>query len=295
MAHREPAPRRLFRHGPLPLVILAPAISALIVYRTRRTRSNALKLLRAAATALGAAGVTLLTQLLALAVITPRLPIAPGPTEGRVAGSSSRLLRAVAFGDSVAAGTGCPSHEQAKAGSLGRGLADASGCEVEWHSVGHSGVTARQMCHPKQMARLRAVAAREGGVDAVSVSVGVNHILDGHSPTRFAAELREMLRAVRAVVGARCVVVVSGLPPMRRFPKVVSAGGPLPLLPWFMGTYVDALSAATARVCGEAEFRAGVHFLDIDFFNSMRLEGGKEAARHLTPTMPCVASLHSCT
>ena len=35
-------------------------------------------------------------------------------------------------------------------------LGGASGCEVEWHSVGHSGVTARQMCHPKQMARLRA-------------------------------------------------------------------------------------------------------------------------------------------
>ena len=39
---------------------------------------------------------------------------------------------------------------------------------------------------------------------------------------------------------------------------------PLPVLPWFMGSYVDALSAATQRVCGEAEFPR-VHFLDIDF------------------------------
>ena len=78
---------------------------------------------------------------------------------------------------------------------------------------------------------------------------------------------------VRHVVGLRCVIVVSGLPPMRRFPKVVAVGVPLPILPCFLGAYVDALSNTAQRVCALAEF-PGVHFLCIDFLNAMRVDGG---------------------
>ena len=72
------------------------------------------------------------------------------------------------------------------------------------------------MISDEQLGRLRAVAARPGGVQAVSISCGANHVLSAHSPAVFASELRAMLRAVRSVVGKECVVVLSSLPPMRR-------------------------------------------------------------------------------
>ena len=106
----------------------------------------------------------LVLQGLLVLLRTPRLPEAPGPTSGRAVARDNddrrrrkdymqNLLRVVvAFGDSVAAGVGCPDNERAMAGSFGRACAAATGGDVVWHSVGRTGTTARTMCHPKQLA-----------------------------------------------------------------------------------------------------------------------------------------------
>ena len=171
------------------------------------------------------------------------------------------LLRVVvAFGDSVAAGVGCPDNERAMAGSFGRACAAATGGDVVWHSVGRTGTTARTMCHPKQLARLRAIVDTGNEVDAIMVSVGVNHVLSGHAPAQFAFELEAMLRELRKIVGRRTAILLNGLPPMSRFPNI-----PFPLSV-FAGAYVRTLSGTACEVCERTGLAT---FVDCEFFEAL--------------------------
>lgn len=223
-----------------------------------------------------AAVILLVMQAIVLRLRTPRLPPAPGPFDGRVVEETHRLahlldtepeqgtLRLLMFGDSVACGVGCPTNEDAMVGSVARELSSrwtlCSG--VKWSVLGRSGATAAQMISflPQFLPQ---VSARTGGqvpplawasahffepsvhFDACLVSVGVNAVLDGHSPARYAAELLALLEALRRRLGPTCALVVLAMPPMDQFPAV-RALWPLSML---LGRYAAAISARTKAVC----------------------------------------------
>ena len=75
-------------------------------------------LARLVAAGVGSAAALVIAELAIIAARTPRLPPAPGPREGRT-GRAGKLpaLRLLVFGDSVACGVGCPSHDDALAGA----------------------------------------------------------------------------------------------------------------------------------------------------------------------------------
>lgn len=214
--------------------------------------------MKAVAAAGAAACAATVAQVAIVALTTPRLPPAPGPTHGRTpaplpATPGADPLRVLVFGDSVAAGVGCPSNDQAFAGSAARGIAQVSGRPVEWSVVAQSGFTAADM-HTKLLPRLRK-RFEGGGVgsavdvterfDVCLISVGVNHVLSAHSPSTYQRELRDLLKELRAVLGEGCALVVLGMPPMGEFPAI-AAHFPLS---WVVHWYSRALHKATESAC----------------------------------------------
>lgn len=206
------------------------------------------------------------TQIAIVALTTPRLRPAPGALRGRVPAridkKDPKPLRLLVFGDSVAAGVGCPSNEEAFAGSAARGLAQVSGRPVQWDIVARSGYTAAKMharLVPQLLGRAADVVSETlkcpvnpvGNVvlgakyDVCLISVGVNHVLSAHSPTTYQHELEILLTSLRDALGDHCALVVLGMPPMAEFPAIARH---VPLS-WLVHWYSRALHSATERAC----------------------------------------------
>ena len=197
-----------------------------------------------------AAIAVVIIELIILKVRTPRLPPASGPLTGAAVGASPgeqmrapaccpRVLRLLVFGDSVAAGCGCRTHQDALTGSIVRELA-ARGVAVEWSVVGKIGLTAEGMSR-------ELVPELEGraGWDACVVSVGVNNLLEGHSSIRYAAQLKTLLKGLRKRLGAECALLVMDMPAMGYFPAVAWLW-PLRAL---IGRYAASIGETSATVC----------------------------------------------
>lgn len=178
-----------------------------------------------------------------------RLPEAEGARQGSairsVAGADARAtpaveartLRVLILGDSSAAGVGASTQADALTGRLPEALlarAEALAIDrVDWRLAARTGATAAEV-----LVMLDALAGRS--FELAVVAVGVNDVT-GRTP------LRRWLRTIEHLVGAlhgrhgvRCVVL-SGLPPMHRFPLL-----PQPLR-WYLGEHARQFDQALAR------------------------------------------------
>lgn len=134
-----------------------------------------------------------------------RLPEAAGARTG-VQGCGSRLGLLV-LGDSAAAGVGAATQDEALVGQLRDRLARHH--RVDWRLVAKSGQTAAEV--------LDALEALDGfEVDCAVTSVGVNDVVARTPRARFRRNMMGIVSALRARGASR--IVLSGLPPMGRFP-----------------------------------------------------------------------------
>lgn len=138
-----------------------------------------------------------------------RLPGAAGPREGVVGqGEDFHLL---AVGDSIIDGVGSGLIEASLPVQFAAALAETSGRRVHWCADGASGDTVRDL-----IARLGSLR-RDGPVDLVLVSIGVNDVTGLNSTRRWRRSLHTLLGIIHGRwPSAR--VVFAGLPPMADFP-----------------------------------------------------------------------------
>ena len=164
---------------------------------------------------LAAAGAWFVGELAYVAINTPRLPEAPGPTTGVAEPKegergTKEAVRLLCLGDSVAAGCGLRSNEEACAGTFARHFAQVSGRKVQWRVLARNGYTAKRI-EEKHLKRI------DIDPDVVVLSVGVNNLLERQSEAALEADLSSLLDSLRAKVGPEAAIVVLGMPPMSMF------------------------------------------------------------------------------
>jgi lysophospholipase L1-like esterase len=168
--------------------------------------------------------------------VTPRLPPADGPHEGRTA-PGLLPLRLLVVGESTAVGVGVSRHDDGLAGQTARALAETTGRPVAWRVLGRSGASARKLV-TEFIDPAPPIEA-----DVVVVALGVNDIISLSSSRHWIAALESLLQAIRrSSPGA--AVVVSGVPPIQHFPA----------LPWplraVLGLRATILDRAAIRLVG---------------------------------------------
>jgi len=135
----------------------------------------------------------------------------PDPPQGGV--GQGRVLQLVGLGDSVIAGVGCGSLEQALIGQLASTLARRAGCRVEWSMLGQSGACTDELL--TQVADAEALDRAE----VVVVSTGVNDVTRLISAHAFRAHLVNALLTIRRAAPS-AAVIVNAVPPMDCFPAL---------------------------------------------------------------------------
>jgi lysophospholipase L1-like esterase len=185
-----------------------------------------------------------LGELLYVAVNTPRLPEAPGPVLGGSSrtSASSKSIRLLCLGDSVAAGCGLQSNDEACAGVFARATSEAlGGRDVTWRVLARNGYTANRI-ERKHVPRIGSFDP-----DLVLLSVGVNNLLAMQSSAVFENELTSLLRSIRRSVPAHASVVVMGMPPMSMFVALT------PLLRVYAGHKAKQFNEVMAKVCNNLQ------------------------------------------
>lgn len=170
---------------------------------------------------------------------TPRLPEAPGPRTGQIAGAGAGVELLV-LGESPAAGVGAADHQEALAGQVARTLAAQTGRAVRWRVLARNGATAAT-ARDELLASALEIAA-----DVAVVALGVNDTLRLRSPGRWTSDLRRLIEVLRERCGA-VPVVLAAVPPMGVFP-----GLPQPLR-GVLGLRAAVLDRAAARLAGEVD------------------------------------------
>lgn len=170
---------------------------------------------------------------------TPRLPEAPGPREGEIAGARA-IVRLLVLGESPAAGVGAADHQEALAGQVARTLAAEAGRAVRWRVLARNGATAAA-AREELLAPAAGVAA-----DVAVVALGVNDTLKLRAPGRWASDLRALIGLLRERCGP-VPVVLAAVPPMGVFP-----GLPQPLR-GVLGLRAAVLDRAAARLAAEMD------------------------------------------
>lgn len=162
-----------------------------------------------------------------------RLEAPSGPTRGRAGSGPRRGL--LVIGDSAAAGVGAAAFADTLCGRLVS--ARSVGVSLEWALLAQSGRATRHV--------LRALGdAIPFIADEVVTSIGANDVTARTPLARFVDEQRRLVGMLRERFSARRIVL-SGLPPMGRFPAL-----PQPLR-WFIGARAVDLDGALARVAEE--------------------------------------------
>ena len=164
---------------------------------------------------------------------TPRLPDAAGPLEGSIEGEGEPL-KLIALGESTVAGVGAATHETGLTGQLAAVLNRRTKRPVDWSVVARTGINARK-CRFELVPKLTGRQA-----DIVLIALGVNDSIEFHSSRRWAGDLTDLIRAIRAAVG-EVPILLSGVPPLDRFP----------VLPKPLSLALGARSAALGRASVE--------------------------------------------
>lgn len=163
-----------------------------------------------------------------------RLPEADGPRSG-THGQGPRLGLMV-LGDSAAAGVGATTQDEALVGQLRDRLARHH--RVDWRLVARSGATAADA-----LASLQAIDRFP--IDFAVTSIGVNDVVARTPIRRFRNAVADIVDRLRRD-GARRIVL-SGLPPMGRFPLLPN---PLRAVLGARSVELDAVLAEVARERG---------------------------------------------
>jgi len=175
----------------------------------------------------------LMTQGLWVRARTPRLPEAAGPVQGR--SGSGPQLNLCALGDSIIAGVGVDSAEQALPAQVARSLARRLNRCVHWHRHGHNGA---------RTADLLQWAAPPGWQDAdlLLVSNGLNDVTGLMAMDGWLRQKEALYRRLgQWAPGA--LVAQLGLPPLGQFPAL-----PHPLR-WLLGRRAEAFDLALESLC----------------------------------------------
>ena len=188
---------------------------------------------------------------------TPRLPPADGVRglaavpflDGSAAHRESSPLRLLAVGDSIIAGVGCPTQDQALTGQLAVALAARLGRAVEWHTSGVNGATARTA--------LQLVPRAPVDADLCLVSVGVNDVVRRTSPARFAAALTALVETLLER-SPRAAVLFAGIPPIGSFPSL-----PAWPLGHLLGERAAQLQSAARDLAARAPLRGRLFCFDL--------------------------------
>lgn len=191
-----------------------------------------------------ALGPVLLAQSRHVRRTVPVLPEADGPREGEA--GSGPLLRLLILGDSAAAGVGARTQDEALSGQLAVSLAPTF--QLRWKLLAFTGATTSDM-----LGHLQGLPAE--AVDVVVTSLGVNDVTGRVSLAEWRRTQQELIAVLQARFGARHLLL-SGLPPMHRFPAL-----PQPLR-WYVGSRARDFNLALAKVaasCPGCEFLALGH------------------------------------
>ncbi len=188
-------------------------------------------------------GPVLLMQGLWVRIKTPVLPEAEGPRTGHTgAGPTLRLL---VVGDSSAAGVGAALQSQALLGHLTQRLA-------RWHAVQYR-LLAQTGATTRDTLKILDDLASERW-DVVVTALGVNDVTGQRSETDWLADQQRLIDLLHAKFDP-CVILISGLPPVHRFPAL-----PQPLR-WHLGRGAQRFDTALKNLtCANA-----VLFLPLDF------------------------------
>jgi lysophospholipase L1-like esterase len=162
----------------------------------------------------------------------PRLPAASGPVQG-TAGHGEPLQRLLVIGESTAAGVGARTHAQALPGFLAAEISGRLGGTMNWLARGKGGATARAVL-------TELVPAGQGAFDITVLTVGTNDLFDRRAMHPWAADLRNLIEALRRRDCGR--VVVSGMPPVHLAPGI-----PQPLR-FVLGRRARAMDRITRQV-----------------------------------------------
>ena len=152
----------------------------------------------------------LLPQALWVRKTAARFPAAEGGPKGAI-GRGPPAFRLLAIGDSIIAGVGSRTLDDALVGRAATHLSGQLDCRVEWTAAGRSGATTGQVA-TRLLPGLESMPA-----DAVLVSAGVNDVISLHGLRRWEKDLRALLAAL-ASHWPNAVIAFSGLPPMNHFP-----------------------------------------------------------------------------
>lgn len=205
----------------------------------------------------------------------PELPEPEGAREGE--SGSGPPLRLLIVGDSAAAGVGARTQDEALSGQLAVALAPTF--RLQWTLLAFTGATTADM-----LARLRQTPAET--VDVAITSLGVNDVTGRRSLAEWQRQQGELVELLAGRFGARHVLL-SGLPPMHRFPAL-----PQPLR-WYVGSRArdfDRVLAAVAASRPGCEFLAlGHEMMDVSAMASDGFHPGppiyalwaREAARRI--------------
>lgn len=194
----------------------------------------------------------------------PRFSDAAGPSSGCIGQGLDRQL--VAVGDSIIAGVGAPSLDQALVGQTAGALAAELGARLCWQAYGQTGERSAGLV-ARRLSTLPDVDA-----DFVIVSMGVNDVTGLTTTSRFAENMHAVLRGIRLRY-PRAEIAVAGLPPLGVFPLL-----PQPLRA-FLGMRARTLSAV---LCDVVELHAGVTYVPIAIEFSP--DGFSDDGFHPSPT-----------
>jgi lysophospholipase L1-like esterase len=148
----------------------------------------------------------------------PVLPEPEGPRAGTV--GHGPALRLLVVGDSAAAGVGARTQDQALCGQLAAALAPMF--RLQWQLLAFTGATTADM-----LRRLREEPAAK--VDVILTSLGVNDVTGRLSLNAWRQAQGALIDLLQERFAPRHILL-SGLPPMHRFPAL-----PQPLR-WYIGS-----------------------------------------------------------
>ncbi|MEW6351214.1 MAG: SGNH/GDSL hydrolase family protein [Thermodesulfobacteriota bacterium] len=163
----------------------------------------------------------------------PRFGAAAGPHTGEV--GSGKPLSLLAIGDSVIAGVGARTVEEALPGQVATALADRLKRQLHWFALGSIGADARKI-RQRLVPKLPSTP-----FDLIVLSAGVNDVTGLRRTNGWRKELGQLLDDLRGH-SPDALIVLADLPDLSRFPLL-----PQPLA-WVFG-----LRARTFAAAGEIE------------------------------------------
>ena len=172
------------------------------------------------------------------------LPEPAGSRQG--ASGSGPLLRLLVTGDSAAAGVGAQTQDAALTGRIVAGLMNSF--HVKWKLIAFTGATTADI-----LDHLQQTPAED--FDVVVTSLGVNDVTGRRSLADWRRQQEQLVALLENKFRARHILL-SGLPPMHRFPAL-----PQPLR-WYIGSRAKQFDSALA---GLATNQAGCEFVKLSY------------------------------